>query len=139
MSAGAEWPVIEKDALFERLVLRRAGVAVVTPNKRLSLALAREFDSRQGGRGLSCWESADILPLPAFVERCYEDALYSDLAPALPVLLTSSQERALWEAIIRASDAGAPLLSLGGAAQLAAKAWQLAHEWGLASRLDEFP
>ncbi len=48
MSAGAELPFLKKSALFERLALgRAAGVTVVTPNKRLSQALMREFDARR--------------------------------------------------------------------------------------------
>src|SRR5262252_3508686 len=140
MSAGAELPILEKGALFERLAQgRSADLTVITPNQRLSVSLARDFDSHQSARGLSRWESADVLPFTALVERCYDDALYSELAPGLPVLLSEAQEHALWEAIVRASEAGAPLLSVSGAARLAARAWLLVHEWRLASRLREFP
>ncbi|HUL91907.1 MAG TPA: hypothetical protein VLV56_06115, partial [Burkholderiales bacterium] len=93
MSAGAEWPVIEKGALFERLAQgRAAGVTVVTPNQRLSKALMLEFDAFQIARGLPVWEAPDILPFGAFVQRLYEDGLYSDLSAELPMLLTPSQE-----------------------------------------------
>ena len=81
MSAAAEFPRFTKAEVFARLAERpQAGVTVVTPNRRLAAALKREFDDAQAGRGLAVWESADILPLPAFVERAYEDALYSEHA-----------------------------------------------------------
>ena len=50
MSTGAQWPFIEKSALFEKLAQgRSAGVTVVTPNQRLSHALMLEFDAFQIG------------------------------------------------------------------------------------------
>src|SRR3990172_577831 len=101
MSAAAEFPRCTKAEVFARLAQGlEAGVTVVTPNRRLALALKREFDDAQAARGLAVWESADVLPLTAFVERAYEDALYSEHAGALPLLLTPVQEQALWENII---------------------------------------
>ena len=97
MSAASEFPRATKAEVFARLAGGlEAGVTVVTPNRRLAAALKREFDDAQAGRGLAVWESADILPLTALVERAYEDALYSEHADALPLLLTPVQEQALW-------------------------------------------
>src|SRR5215467_12195929 len=104
MSAGAEWPVIEKSALFERLAGgSSAGVTVVTPNQRLSQALMLDFDAFQIGKALSVWEAPDILPFGAFVQRLYEDGLYSDLSAELPMLLTLAQEEEIWRQIVGAS------------------------------------
>src|ERR1700704_2458930 len=98
MTIGAEFPVVQKRELFAQLARgHSAGIAVVTPNRRLAQALAREFDERQIASGLTAWETADILPFGAFVERLYEDALYSDIAAQLPMLLAPSQEQVLWE------------------------------------------
>ena len=96
-----------------------AGLTVVTPNRRLALALKRAFDELQAARGLAAWDAADILPITAFVERAYEDAVYSELAPELPVLATPVQEQALWENVIRDSGAGESLLAVPEAARLA--------------------
>jgi hypothetical protein len=71
---------LSKARLFARLAQGLAGgVTVVTPNRRLAQALSREFDAARAAHGRSAWESADILPYSAFVQRCYEDALYSEL------------------------------------------------------------
>jgi len=127
---------LSKAQLFARLATGIAGdVTVVTPNRRLAQALSREFDAVQAARGRSAWESADILPYSAFVERCYEDTLYSVSAPAAPILLTAAQEHALWEDIIRRSDAGGALLALPETAALAAQAWKTAHVWRLLGSL----
>ncbi len=140
MSAPPEFPSIAKAEVFARLAAGlKAGVTVVTPNRRLALALKREFDDAQVARELTVWESADILPLAAFVERAYEDARYSEHAAALPILLSPAQERALWETIIRGSTAGEVLLAVPETARLVCEAWQLAHEWQLATRLKNFP
>jgi probable DNA repair protein len=130
------YAALSKAQLFARLALGLArGVTVVTPNQRLAQALAREFDAAQAARGLAAWESADVLPYPALVQRAYEDALYSELAPDLPVLLTPVQEQALWEDIIRRSDAGDALLAIPETAALAADAWKTAHAWRLLDSL----
>ncbi len=140
MDPGAGLPILSKGELFERLARGHAArVTVVTPNRRLPGALARDFDSHQIARGFSHWESADILPFPALVERLYEDALYSELATQLPILLSSAQAQALWEESIGASEAGKTLLSVPGAAAEARAAWEIAHAWRLLPRLKGYP
>lgn len=117
---------IAKEALFERLAAgHAAGVTVVTPNRRLAAALTADFDACQATRGASVWEAADVLPFGAFVERLWEDALYSALGGALPVLLTPAQEQHVWEAIL--ADSG--LLVVPQAAAQCRDAWLLAHAW----------
>jgi ATP-dependent helicase/nuclease subunit B len=139
MSAVAEFPRSTKAEVFALLAKGlKAGATVITPNRRLALALKQEFDDDQAGRGLAVWEAADILPFTAFVERAYEDALYSEHAAGPPILLAPAQEQALWENIIRGSEAGAPLLAVPETARLAREAWQLAHAWELAPQLRNF-
>src|SRR5262245_4856965 len=126
MSAGAEWPVIEKGALFERLAQGGpAAPTVVTPNKRLSQALTLEFDAFQIRKALSVWEAPDILPFGAFVQRLYEDGLYADLSADLPMLLTPTQEEEVWKQVV----GGSGLLAVEGAAAKCRDAWSLANLW----------
>jgi probable DNA repair protein len=133
---GDDYAAFSKAQLFARLADGlAAGVTVVTPNRRLAQALSREFDAEEAAQGRSAWESADILPYAAFVLRCYEDALYSELASGLPILLTPAQEHTLWEDIIRRSNAGEALLALPETAALAADAWNTAHAWRLLDSL----
>ena len=133
MIVGAEFPVVQKRELFAQLAMEHPErIAVVTPNRRLAQTLAREFDERQTASGLPVWETADILPFGAFVERVYEEALYSDIAAQLPLLLTGAQEQELWEVAIRSSEWGELLLAVPRAAADCRKAWGLAHEWRIA-------
>ena len=122
--------MLETPALFERLAEGHAArITVVTPNRRLAQALTAEFDGYQTGRGRTVWDAADILPMGAFVERLWEDALYSDAGDKLPLLLTPAQEQAIWEDILGQSA----LLSVAQAARQCRDAWRLAHAWRLAS------
>lgn len=133
-------PALEREELFAQLAAgHAAGVTVVTPNRRLALALAGEFDRRQLAAGRTAWETADVLPYAAFVERLYDDALHSDAGAALPLLLTPDQSQALWEEVIRASRSGRDLLAVPETAARAAEAWTLAHAWRLLDRLDRVP
>src|SRR5215831_16598576 len=126
MEAGAEWPVLKKSDLFALLAQgASAAVTVVTPNKRLSQALMLEFDAFQTGKALSVWEAPDILPFRAFVQRIYEDGLYSDLSAELPMLLTPTQEEEIWRQVV----SGSGLLAVEGAAAKCRDAWNLANLW----------
>ena len=134
--SGDDYAMLSKARLFESLTGGSAeGTTVLTPNRRLAQALAREFDATQALQGRNAWESADILPYAAFVQRCYEDLLYSEQGGGLPVLLAPAQEQALWEDIIRSSEAGAALLAIPETAALAADAWKTAHAWRLLDSL----
>jgi len=126
------------EVVINRIAGLKAGDTVVTPNQRLAITLRREFDRIQAVQGLSAWASADILPVSAFIERIYEDALYSTHAPHLPQLLTATQEQLLWEEAIAQSVTAPILLSVAETARLAREAWMLAHEWQLIPRLGKF-
>src|SRR2546428_3457140 len=116
--------------LFQRLAEGHAArITVVTPNRRLAQALTAEFDAFQIGKGLTVWEAPDILPFGAFVERLWEDALYSELGDKLPLLLTPQQELLLWQEVIATSGEGKDLLFTETAAAHCRDAWGLLHQW----------
>ncbi|MGH8685551.1 MAG: PD-(D/E)XK nuclease family protein [Nitrosospira sp.] len=140
MSSILKFPqVLLTDIFADLAVGLQAGVTVLTPNRRLAIALKRGFDGAQAARGLAIWGSADILPFSAFIERLYEDAFYARPPHELPMLLTPAQEQILWEDAVRRSESGAALLAVGEAARLAREAWQVAHAWHLIPRLRNFP
>jgi ATP-dependent helicase/nuclease subunit B len=118
--------MLSKTELFTRLAEGHAArITVVTPNRRLAQTLMSEFDVFQIKKGLTVWEAPDILPFGAFVERLWEDALYSDLGESLPLLLTEAQEQRLWEEIL--ADSG--LFALSQAAAQCRDAWRLVNAW----------
>jgi ATP-dependent helicase/nuclease subunit B len=117
---------LSKAELFERLHEGHvAQVTVVTPNRRLARELMAEFDVFQIQKDKTVWDAPDILPFSAFVQRLYEDGLYSDLSAELPMLLTPAQEEELWRQVV----AGSGLLAAEGAAAKCRDAWNLANEW----------
>src|SRR5688572_9398799 len=119
-------PLLTRPDLFARLEKGHAEqVTVVTPNRRLAQDLQREFDAHQIAKGLTVWEAPDILPFGAFVERLWEDALYSDLGEKLPLLLTPGQEQHIWEEVLAKSG----LLIVPQAAAQCREAWRLMHQW----------
>ena len=123
-------------ALFERLARAGSGVVVVTASRRLARAIGREFDTWQVAQARSVWEAPRVLPFGAFVASLHEIAQHDPALDDVRVPLAPAQEQALWEAVIDASDV--PLASPTGAAQLAAEAWSLAHQWRIADRLRHY-
>src|SRR5437588_1205896 len=122
--------MLDHSQLFARLAEgHSARLTIVTPNQRLAHSLTLEFDDYQLARGLTSWEAADILPFGAFVERLWEDALYSPIGEMrgseLPLLLTPAQEQHLWERILAASG----LLIVPQAAAQCRDAWRIIHQW----------
>src|SRR5688500_682309 len=118
--------MLAKEDLFARLAEGHAArITVVTPNRRLALALTADFDAFQAGKNLSVWEAADILPFDAWVQRLWEDALYSEAGGTLPLLLTPAQEQAIWEDILQRAD----LLATAQTARQCREAWRLMHAW----------
>ncbi len=112
------------------------GVTVVTINKRLARALQREHALRERAAGRMVWETPDILPWRAWLQRCWDALLnagalgLSAQAAELPgVLLDPLQERVLWSDIVRQSRAGQGLLRPDAAARLAIEAHVLRAAW----------
>lgn len=137
MPSSTEFPSIDKRGLLERLAAASSAQStiVITPNARLAANLAQDFNSYQTSRGLSAWESADILPFGAWVERLHDDALYSDAGASLPIMLTPAEEQHVWQEVIEASEWGGVLLSGAQAAMQCRDSWQLAHAWRVAGAL----
>ncbi len=134
---SAALPELARDELFARLAAgRAAALTVVTPNRRLAQHLAAEYDRRQVAAGRTAWDTPDLLPYAAFVERLYDDALHADRAADLPLVLAPEQEQSLWEEIVAGSATGGALLAVAETAALAREAWALAHAWELRDAVD---
>jgi len=133
-------PRLEKTELLARLAEGHgARITVVTPNRRLAQFLRAEFDRARVAAGETSWETCDVLPLEALAERMWEDALFSELASEMPVLLSAVQEGALWlQAIAAHRPPERGLFSAQAAAAQCAQAWQVAHAWRLDLRTDPF-
>ncbi|MDD9883313.1 MAG: PD-(D/E)XK nuclease family protein [Gammaproteobacteria bacterium] len=136
-----------------------AGVTVVTATRRLARELRRAFDEQQSAAGRCAWESADVLPYPAFLARAWQrvgaagdgdggrdksgDGDHAgdrdksgdgDHARARPLLLNEWQQNAVWESVI-ADDIRAherevdALWNTHATARRAVDAWRAIHDW----------
>ena len=139
MSSIQKFQQITLTDVFNQFSIGLNSSVVVTPNRRLATVLRRDFNSYQVTQGRIVWSTPDILPITAFIERAYEEMLYSEQADKLPTLLSTAQEQALWENILSDSDRIPVLFAVPEAAKLAREAWQIIHEWQLTSKLRNFP
>lgn len=114
------------DSTFEAL---KTGATLVTAGHRLARVLLADFNARMAASGQSAWPGADILPWQAWLERLWQEL--GETGATDRILLTPSQELALWERIIEEWDAHDTLLAAASAARTAQEAWQLTHAWRL--------
>ncbi len=120
--------------LVQRLT---AGATLVTPNRRLAQHFKNQFDAARRDAGETVWPSADILPWPAFVARCFE-AIAAEREDA-PLLLSAEQEAVLWDSAVERAAVERGLLSVTQTAAQCAAAWSLAHAWQLWARVKAVP
>ena len=138
MSTTPKYPYITPADVFVHLAHGlNSRVTVVTPNRRLSHSLKSDFDAFQIEGGRDVWDTADILPISAFIERTYQEALYSGEVTGLPVLITAFQEQVIWEDAVRRS--GIDLLAVAETAKVASDAWKMAHSWQMLPQINSFP
>ncbi len=106
------------------------GGTLITVNRRLARVFTREFHALQSGAGRTLWRRPDILPLDAFLDREWSNAVWRGANEGL-ALLTPWQEQLVWEQVIRDSPAGAGLLRIPETARRAREAWQLIRAYRL--------
>lgn len=100
---------------------------MVTATRRLSRALHQSYERRCLGRATIAWRTPDALPWNAWLERQWSEAR-EQARVALPALLQTEQELALWEAII--AEQAPALMRPREAARGARQAWQTLHHYG---------
>jgi probable DNA repair protein len=108
-----------------------AGVAVVTPNKRLARRLIAAFDDSQRAAGRIVWPAARVQPWSAWLQSLWLDVVGADALSSPPRLSTPGQSAYMWDRIVATETArSTPLVDSRGAAKLAADAWRLVNAWG---------
>lgn len=125
-------PRLDAAALFARM-LQAPGPALVCVSSRLAQHLFEAHARAAQAQGLSAWETPAILTLEAFLQSAAE-AVRLDLrrdGTPLPAPLRPQQRRLLWRLTIDETRQEQPLLREAEAAQLAAEAWDLVHEYDL--------
>jgi ATP-dependent helicase/nuclease subunit B len=105
------------------------GATVITASRRLARVLTAEFHAGEREQGRSVWTTPDILPLDAFLKRCWGNYVWA--GEPCGILLNALEEQVVWEHVIRDSPAGESLLRLPETAQQAIEAWQLMQAYRL--------
>ncbi len=105
---------------------------LVCASARIAQSWLAEDARRQRSAGRQAWRSAPIVAVDRFLRQSYERAALraASAGDALPAVLESTQERALWRGIVEQA-ARARLLRVDEAARLAAEAWRLVRDWRL--------
>ena len=110
------------------------GATIVTATRHLSRELIRQYDLNKKQEGITAWESADILPWDAWINRCW-----LTIRPALPkppVVLSDPQLESIWTTLIQrdidrhAADS-APLWSTSASARAAIRSLTLMRQWNI--------
>ena len=101
----------------------------ITANTRLARVLQQAHDREQIRNGLTVWVAPDILPIGAWMERAWRAWLYSTTSAHPLQLLSPAHERAIWEDIVRQSEAGNELLQTAATADAAFDVFRLLHAW----------
>ncbi|NGY04476.1 PD-(D/E)XK nuclease family protein [Solimonas terrae] len=121
-------PGCRTDELFARLAASDGSrPSVLCASHRQAQALQQAFAHAQLAAGAEVWETPEIAGFGSFVENLGAAAADHD---ALPVL-GDPEARLLWRICVDESRSGEPLLRAADAAQLAAEAWSLCHEYRL--------
>lgn len=122
---------ISQKELWPRL---NSGATLVTVNRRLARKMAAEHAAQKTAAGVPAWETPQIFPYRAWVEKLYDSLVFHSDSATLdkwPGPLSESQELWLWESIIRQSEYGGELLQAGAAAGTAQGARAICLQWHL--------
>ncbi len=114
----------------ELLQLLAQGYTLITPTSRLARYLRYQFDTMQIHAGKVAWETPDVIPWNAWLQRTWGNlAIQHNLDQ---VLLSSQQQQLIWQEIISKSAYAGQLLQPANTARQAMLAWQLCQQWGIA-------
>jgi len=101
---------------------------ILTPNRRLASSLLKESHKKMQNSKITTWESFQILPINTWFNALWDEYGFKTISEQ-PLLLSTHQERFLWQQIISNSPQGELLLQIQGTAELARKAWLILKQW----------
>ncbi|ABE50020.1 DNA helicase/exodeoxyribonuclease V, subunit B [Methylobacillus flagellatus KT] len=110
---------------------------ILCATARLARALQLDHARAQSARGLKQWTLLDVMTVSQWLDALFEAALLTGELDAQEVpqgVLSSAQERMLWETVIKevlAAEVAGDLFDIKGLACMAQEANQLLLEWRL--------
>lgn len=109
--------------------LLNENTVLLTPNRRLSASLLKQYHQKQADSGKACWHSITVLPITSWIENSWKNFCAEQIAIQAPLLLSAPQELILWEEILQKIPANEALLQLSETAELAKSAWGTLKQW----------
>ncbi len=104
---------------------------IITVNRRLAREMSEQYSDQKIAAGQQVWETPEILPWSSWLNSLWRQTLNTPSENPPFLLLNKLQARAIWEAILRASEAANGLLQIGETTRAAMEAWRLIHEYDL--------
>lgn len=101
---------------------------VLTPNRRLSATLHKQYHLYQLEQQHQSWQTPRILPVISWIQQLWTDYTHSRIE-ASPLLLNAAQEQCIWEGILLNTKENEQLLQISETADLARSAWNLLKQW----------
>jgi hypothetical protein len=109
----------------EILSILRSGATVVTPSRLLARVVSHNVAEEWLKSGVDSWRRPAVYTARTWLKACWERVRYS--ATDVPALLSSAQEHALWERVIKGQTPA--LFDIESTASLASRASALVAEW----------
>lgn len=100
---------------------------VITPNRRLSATLHKQYQQYKLADQHLTWETPAILPITSWMQSLWNIYTQQDLTSPF-LLLNTAQEQYLWETILKKQE-NEHLLQISETADLAKSAWSLLQQW----------
>ena len=101
---------------------------IVTPNRRLAVALHALYQQCRLEAGDACWQTPSILPINVWIDELWSGYARQTLQ-TLPHVLNAAQEQQLWESILSQSAYQDSLLQVSETSRLVKSARGLLKQW----------
>jgi ATP-dependent helicase/nuclease subunit B len=105
------------------------GVTVLTASRRLAHALRLGYAQHAQSLGQSVWRTPRIMPWSTWLAQQWLEARAIGAHTHHARLLTNTQARILWDALVEDSHWGDQLLNPANAARMAARSWRRMQEY----------
>lgn len=114
-----------KEQLFPHI---QAGALVLTPNRRLSATIHKQYQTYCLEQNKQCWQTPDILPIIVWLQKQWQHDANKNFNTA-SLLLNPAQEQFLWEQVLSQAKENEFLLRTTETAEIAKAAWGLLNQW----------
>ena len=113
-----------------------ANAIVLTPNRRLVQFLHAQFARYQLSKGLNAWPSYPCFFINDWLQSLWQQ---SQLNESPKILMTKSQELAIWTQVIKTANHSDELFNPQATADVARRAWYSLRQWRLTQTVVDNP